>query len=92
MLTGQLGIVRAYTASTRLNIPDDSIWKYVFCIDTPSMVMKLVSSMEQMNPTVPNTRIGGKCFTVSRPALPSAVYATELANPMVGIKKATDMV
>ena len=41
---------------------------------------------------VPNTRIGGKCFTVSRPALFRAEYATELARPIVGIKNATEHV
>ena len=56
------------------------------------MVRKLVRSIEAMKPTVPNTRMGGKCFTVSSPALLRAVYATELARPMVGMKKATEMV
>ena len=40
---------------------------------------------------VPNTRIGGKAFTVSSPAWFKALYDTELPKAMVGIKKATLM-
>ena len=45
--------------------------------------------MDTMKPTVPKTRIGGKVFTASNPALSSALYETELARAIVGIKKAT---
>ena len=52
---------------------------------------KLVTSIEQMKPTVPKTRIGGKSLTVSIPALVRALKATELAIAIVGMKKATLM-
>ena len=55
-------------------------------------MQKFTRSSAQMKPTVPNTRIGGKCFTVSRPCLFRAVNATELLSPTVGMKKATDSV
>ena len=45
--------------------------------------------MERMKPMVPNTRIGGKAFTVSRPAWFKALYDTELPKAMVGMKNAT---
>ena len=38
-----------------------------------------------MNPTVPKTRSGGYAVTGSIPALPNALYATELDIAMVGI-------
>ena len=41
--------------------------------------------MVQMKPMVPNTRIGGKSFTVSMPALIKPVKATELLKAMVGM-------
>ena len=47
--------------------------------------------MDRMKPTVPKTRIGGKAFTVSKPAWVKALYETELPNAMVGMKKATLM-
>ena len=51
--------------------------------------MKFTKSIEQMKPTVPNTLIGGKSLTGSLPFFSSALYATELAIAMVGMKKAT---
>ena len=48
--------------------------------------------MAQIKPMVPQMRMGGKSFTVSIPALVSALNATELHSPMVGMKKATDTV
>ena len=53
---------------------------------------KLTKSMAQMKPIVPHMRIGGKSFTVSMPAFVSALKATELARPIVGMKNATDAV
>ena len=45
-----------------------------------------------MKPMVPNTRIGGKAFTVSIPALTNALKATELVSAIVGMKNATEIV
>ena len=45
--------------------------------------------MERMKPMVPNTRMGGKAFTVSSPACVNALYETELPKAMVGMKNAT---
>ena len=53
------------------------------------MVRKLVSSILQMKPTVPNTRMGGKSFTGSIPSLAIALYDTEFTRAIVGIKNAT---
>ena len=49
------------------------------------MVMKFTNNMLQMNPTVPNTLIGGKAFTVSIPYLSRPAYATEFDNAIVGM-------
>ena len=38
-----------------------------------------------MNPTVPNTRIGGKSFTVSRPLFFNIVNAVVLESASVGM-------
>ena len=46
---------------------------------------KFTASMVQMKPTVPNTRMGGKSLTVSRPAPLRAEKATELLSAMVGM-------
>ena len=62
-LTGQAGNVKAYAASTRLNAPEKANCPAFSCIPPKS-----TTHMEQMNPMVPNTRIGGKAFTVSSPA------------------------
>ena len=49
-----------------------------------------VAIMEQMKPTVPNTRIGGKLLTGSSFTLSKAVYDTELLKANVGMKNATE--
>ena len=53
--------------------------------------MKLTKYIRQMKPIVPKTRIGGKSFTGSFPAPSRALYATELAIAIVGMKNATLM-
>ena len=53
--------------------------------------VKFTIHMERIKPMVPNTRIGGKAFTVSSPACVKALYDTELPKAMVGMKKATLM-
>ena len=58
---------------------------------TPSMGMKLMRSSAAMKPTVPNTRMGGKSFSVSRPLQSRALKATELLRPIVGMKKAIEI-
>ena len=54
-------------------MPDEMSWKDDSCIRTPLIDRKLVSSMLQMKPTVPKTRIGGKSFTGSIPSLARAL-------------------
>ena len=49
-----------------------------------------VAIMEQMNPTVPNTRMGGKLLRGSSFTTSKAVYDTELLKASVGMKKATE--
>lgn len=41
--------------------------------------------MVQIKPTVPNTRMGGKAFTVSMPPRSRMLYATELESASVGM-------
>ncbi len=72
-------------------MPEEKSCVYESCMATPPIFRKLVSSMLQMKPMVPNTRMGGNATTGSMPSLLKALYATELAIAMVGMKKATLM-
>ena len=47
--------------------------------------MKFTKSIAMMKPTVPNTRIGGKSFTVSYPFLSRIPKATEFESAIVGM-------
>ena len=83
LLTGQSGIVNAYTIIIRLSIPEE-----MSCIYVLWNPVKLTNSSAHMKPTVPHTRIGGKAVTVSSPPLFYAVKAPEVGSPIVGMKKA----
>ena len=83
--TGHAGKVRAYPAASK---PNDALMKNWFALDwKPSTSVAII---EQMNPTVPNTRMGGKLLTGSSFTLSSAVYDTELESANVGMKNATE--
>ena len=88
LFTGHSGMKREYALSTNESMPDENSCVYESCMAMPPILSQLVSSMLQMNPTVPKARIGGKLLTVSIPALVSALYATELLMAIVGMKKA----
>ena len=77
---GHCGSVKAYTASTMPMTPH--CMNCAYPVWNPA---KSHTSMAQMNPTVPHTRIGGKALTGSRLLFSRALYATEFANAMVGM-------
>ncbi len=83
-----------------LNKPDTKNCMYVYwnlCEFSASVKPKPLSSinaqltnhMVAIKPTVPNTRMGGKSFTVSIPFFFRMLKAAVLARAMVGMKKAT---
>ncbi len=89
---GHLGIVRAYSVRSMLKAADTKSCMYVVWKCASAGPAKFTNSMAQMKPIVPHMRMGGKSFMVSMPALVRALNATELASPIVGMKKATDTV
>ncbi len=71
----------------RLTTPDEMNCAYV-----DWKFVKFTNNSAQINPIVPKIRIGGNAVTVSSPALLSALNATELARPIVGMKNAMERV
>ena len=65
---GHEGSVKAYTPSNKPITP-----LATYCIAVLWKPRKSTANIEQMKPTVPNTRMGGNALTVSSPALRNTV-------------------
>ena len=90
------GSEKQYAKRTMLRMPDTRNCRWVYWnlllfsaivrVNAPSFIAaQFTNHMVIMNPTVPNTLIGGKSFTVSSPWFCRILNATVLDNARVGM-------